>query len=148
MRESIFTDLTNTLDPGLRLRVKGRKHPDGRVYFTPEPSVRLGLEVIELMSDPSNEVDPSTEYDLLIRLMGHDIASPLYDPDRDCWLQMGEDGVPHSMQIFAGRTLLLHYGVSPAMAVAFAADGNPGKALPRKTKAGRTFQSMIARRAT
>ena len=128
-----YPELNQVLKPHCPIKVPGKRHRDGKVYLVPEPSVRLGLELIQLLTTEDAELTPYEERELLERLCG-----PVWDE----WL---DDRVQYSMMMFAGRTVLIYYGISPSKALDYAS-GGIDPTIPPRRKTRRPWWSWTIRR--
>ncbi|WP_280422577.1 DUF7426 family protein [Nocardia carnea] len=89
-------DLAEFYDPDLYLPI------NGRTYRVKCPGISEADRLTVVVVDPS--LTAEQEADEIRKILG---------PARD---EMASNGVPSAMAIHAGRTALLHFGASPALA--------------------------------
>jgi len=88
-------DLDSFFRPDLMLPIRGK------VYTVPSPDGTEGPRLRNVILD--NGLPPTEQIDEAIKVLGPAFA------------EMVDDGVPWTMILHAGRTALLHYGMSPDM---------------------------------
>ena len=93
--------LDQFLEPGLALRIRGR------TYMVAPPSAWDGLRLRSHFSRADAGFDPDVE-----RREAEAILGPV-------WRQMIDDRIDDTRRLHAGRTAMLHWGLSPEAAEAF-----------------------------
>ena len=139
-----FKDLSEVLDPGLKLPIRGK------IYTIPAPSAAEGLRLRMLMNDPTTDFTDAGEIEEIMKLLGAEwepnlvevdvfdqaTGLPVIIDDKDdpkhgqiltreidhgtwkggVWQEMSDDGLSWQEIMHAGRTAMVDIGQGRTMA--------------------------------
>ncbi|AEV51983.1 DUF7426 family protein [Prescottella equi] len=121
-----YNDLREFFDPDLHLPI------NGKTYTIHTPNAADGLRLRAIFADDEQTLTNTDELAEIAKLFGADIDDD-GNPTGGVWQQMNDDGISWGEIIHAGRTALMHYGISADFGAIYwrtGMDGVLGNPLP------------------